>query len=386
MIATVGVEDAISSIRMQMNGKSNPCSIYLHIPLCQKKCDYCHFYVIPNRQSYQNLITEGIKLEWELRAHFTEHLDICSIYFGGGTPALIGPNHVYEILSKIPHKNCEITLEVNPEDASLELMREYKSAGINRVSIGVQSLEDSELQLLSRRHNAKKAVKAVEEAYTAQFKNISIDLMYDIPGQTAGSWQNTLEKLATLPIQHISLYNLTIEPHTVFFKIKNQIQKNLPSPEESLSMYQMAVDRLTAFGFHQYEISAFCKTQRSIHNAGYWSNREFLGLGPSAYSYWNKQRFRNVPNINRWYHSVVNGLLPVDDFESLPADAHERERLVLRLRLLEGAQLSEFHLDPQTERTIDTLIENQLLEKKDGILKLTKKGVIFYDTVAIELI
>ncbi len=363
------------------------CSIYLHIPLCQKKCDYCHFYVIPNKNSYKNLLAEGIRCEWELKAHLVKNFNICSIYFGGGTPSLLGPQLISEILARIPHKNCEITIEVNPENASLELMKGYRDAGINRVSIGVQSLDDSQLQFLSRQHNALKAIKAINAAYNAGIDNISIDLMYDIPGQTLKSWQNTLDKSTQLPIQHLSLYNLTFEPQTIFFKHKDQLQKELPSEEESLFMYQMAIDQLSSSGFYQYEISAFCKKLRSIHNIGYWTDREFLGLGPSAYSYWNGQRFRNIPNINRWYRSVVTeNILPKDAIESLSPKARQREKLVLRLRLREGARLNEFNLDQQIKNTIYNLIDNNLLEVKNNILKLTQKGVVFYDTVASELI
>lgn len=362
-------------------------SVYVHIPLCTRKCDYCHFYVVPNKESYRDLLLEGIQLEWDVyRPHFYERR-LKSIYFGGGTPSLLGALSIGRILKMFPELPNEITLEANPENLSGQLAKEFADAGINRLSIGIQSLDNQQLSLLTRGHSAEKAMDAVEAAYAAGIENISIDLMYDIPGQTLESWKKTLQLASHLPITHLSLYNLTIEPHTVFFKKKEKLKSSLPSDETSALMYQAAVETLSASGFKQYEISAFSKPNRqSIHNTGYWTGREFIGLGPSAFSYWNGSRFRNIARLHHWHRALIHGDSPVDYTESLSPEAALREQLAIRLRLLEGIKLNDFAIDHETLQGIDRMIASGFLALERGILHLTDQGVLFYDTVAAEII
>ncbi len=362
-------------------------SLYTHIPLCTHKCSYCHFYVVPDKESYRALVSEGLKKEWESYASSFDQRKLSSVYFGGGTPSLFGPDRIRDLVTLLPCKDAEITLEANPENLSRQLIEEYASAGINRLSIGVQSLDNQQLSLLTRTHSANKAIDAVKDAYAAGIPNISIDLMYDIPGQTLESWCKTLKSAVQLPIKHISLYNLTIEPHTVFFKHKKELQKTLPSDETSAQMYRMAVEILTTHGFEQYEISAFSKPGfHSVHNSGYWTDREFIGLGPSAFSYWNGKRFRNIARLHQWHNRVMSGLSATDYSESLSPGALQREKLAIRLRLMKGAELDQFHLDEETLQAIDRLKASGLLLEKNGYLKPTEKGILFYDTVASEII
>jgi oxygen-independent coproporphyrinogen-3 oxidase len=216
--------------------------------------------------------------------------------------------------------------------------------------------------------------------------------MYDLPEQTLMHWQQTLSAIRELPITHLSLYNLTIEPHTLFFKKKTLLAKLLPDEETSLKMYEKAVHALAQQGLQRYEISAFAKPgYESQHNTGYWTARPFLGFGPSAFSYWGGKRFRNVAHLNRYCQALKKGESPIDFEEKLDDIASRRELLVIRLRLCEGVDLTRFQqnhgaLDSETHKTLADLILQGLIRKAQDHLFLTPRGILFYDTVASELI
>ncbi len=362
-------------------------SLYFHIPFCKKKCDYCHFYVVPDKESYKHILMDGFFLEWKRYASLLENKNLVSIYFGGGTPALLGPSNIQKILSWIPHKNIEITLEANPENITYQQMLEYREAGINRISVGIQSLDNHELSTLSRQHDANKAIQAVLDTKKSGIDNISIDLMYDLPGQTLHSWKHTLEQAVNLPITHLSLYNLTIEPHTVFYKYRNQISKQQPPEEKSAKMYQAAIETFNKNGLEQYEISAFARNdQISLHNTGYWTGRPFLGLGPSAFSYWDGKRFRNISHLHKWQRLLSEEHSPIDYTEDLDRKAKVRELLAIHLRLLKGVELNHFKLEEETKNTLSKLVTNGFLSQNGARLQLTEKGIFFYDSVASDII
>lgn len=358
-------------------------SLYFHVPFCTRKCDYCHFYVIPDQAQFKAVYLKALKKEWELRSQKLPKKGLASIYFGGGTPALLSPESIQTILSWIsPKSSCEITLEANPENISLELMEAFKSAGINRVSIGVQSLDNKLLTTLSRTHSAEKAIQAVEVCCKAGLGNLSIDLMYDLPGQTQKSWQHTLDLAVHLPISHLSLYNLTIEPHTVFYKKRKNLI--LPSQKSSLLMLESAIKKLENHGFDRYEISAFAKRgQISQHNIGYWTNRPFLGLGPSACSYWNSSRFQNIANLNRYVKALQKNEDPTDFQETLTPIESLKESIAIQLRLINGIELQKW--PAHITQGLSRLIDSGLLETDNSFLRLTKKGLLFHDTVAEEV-
>lgn len=382
---------------MLMNGNAIEFSLYFHIPFCTRKCDYCHFYVLPDKDPFKKLLMQGLKQEWLRLLPVMHDKIVRSIYFGGGTPALLGAEAISEILSWIKPlsvaSDLEITLEANPENITLDLMRSYAQAGINRVSIGIQTLNDALLVKLGRLHSSEKAINAILQMVDAGISNISIDLMYDLPGQTLEIWQSTLLTVGTLPIQHLSLYNLTIEPHTAFFKHRNSISKLQPDQETSLQMYESAIELLNNQGLIQYEVSAFAKSnQRSIHNVGYWTGRPFLGLGPSAFSYWEGKRFRNIANLNRYCKNLEANESPIDFEEKLSPDASRRELLAIHLRLLEGVHLENFQaqygaFDSETLETLKKLQQEGFITNREkGYICLSKQGLLFYDTVASELI
>ncbi len=356
-------------------------SIYFHVPFCTKKCPYCHFYVIPNHKSFHQVLEDGLSLEWERQLPLLLGKKIISIYFGGGTPTLFVEG-IKKILEKVGANfslDCEITVEANPEDASLMLFETLRKLGVNRLSLGVQSLDDRSLETLERIHSAKKAEEAIFQAFRAGFENISIDLMYDLPNQTEASWNYSLSRLKDLPIHHLSLYNLTIEPHTSFYKRRDKL--SFPSDQMSLQFLNRAIITLESLGLKRYEISAFGRP--SIHNVGYWTSRPFLGFGPSAFSYWEEKRFRNCANLQRYTRSLKMRKSSVDFEEKLPYPQNLREKIAVQLRLLDGI---DANLPEEILKTLEPLINQNLLVRKNGRIFLSETGLLFHDTVASQIV
>jgi oxygen-independent coproporphyrinogen-3 oxidase len=390
-------DSAMQSLWIEQKQLADSTSLYFHIPFCTKKCDYCHFYVLPDKEPLKISFMEGLKLEWQLRLPQLLGKKIGSVYFGGGTPYLLGAPAIHEILSWVfaslqpAKRQIEITLEANPENIELESMRAYSQAGVNRISMGVQTLDDKLLPLIGRQHNSQRSLKAIDLTASAGIENISIDLMYDLPQQSLTSWRNTLGPIHDLPITHLSLYNMTIEPQSAFFKYRHKLIPQLPDEETSLQMFIAAQEQLAKAGLAQYEISAFCRKGRyAEHNVGYWTGRQFLGFGPSAFSYWDRNRFRNIANLSKYSAQLKDGQLPVDFTECLEKDAQAREMLAIGLRLLEGIDLEQFQkqypLDPDTLKAVDGLIKNGLLERQGKQIKLSSQGILFYDSIASEII
>lgn len=339
----------------------------------------------------------ALELEWEQKKPLLKNKAIYSIYFGGGTPSLLELSELEKILTGV-HDNeilqplktlnsCEITLEVNPEKVTRALLVSWKKLGINRLSFGVQSLHDPTLKMLGRKHSAKKSLQAIEEAHLTGFKNISIDLIYDVPKQTLSSFETTLSQAILLPITHVSLYNLTIEPNTLFFQNREKLSSLMPKPQKSLEMLNRACEVLESGSFMRYEISAFAKKGfEAKHNSVYWEGGEFLGLGPAAFSYFEGRRFQNTPNINHYFQLLQEGKSPIEFEEKLAYPENVKELLVINLRMLKGANLAKFNLPKESLAKIEELIQKGFLEKKNENLKLTPKGLLFYDLVATELI
>jgi oxygen-independent coproporphyrinogen III oxidase len=380
---------------MQTTG--NQVSLYFHIPFCSKKCPYCHFYVIPNRSLHKEIYLKALLKEWRLRFPLLRGKEIVSIYFGGGTPSLF-PEAVEEVMNWISQEglflsqDLECSFEVNPEDVSLELIKRVKSSGVNRISMGVQSLSDASLSIIGREHGSKKALEALDSIQKAGIANVSIDLMYDLPGQTAASFEETLRRVETLPITHLSLYNLTLEPHTAFFKKREEISARMPKAEESLEMLEQAVRLLESFGLKRYEISAFAKDGLiSRHNTGYWLGRPFLGFGPSAFSYWENRRFKNTANLLRYAKLLDEGKDPADFSEELPLEDRQKEMLCVQMRLIQGVDLLAFQqkygeLSAEIKKSLQELSLEGLIVLEGSKLSLSEKGLLFHDTVAEAII
>jgi oxygen-independent coproporphyrinogen III oxidase len=358
-------------------------SLYFHIPFCRRKCPYCHFYVVPHNEGFQTILLKALRQEWQLYQHLTAGKKIVSVYFGGGTPFLFGPTAIQEILSWVrAPKEAEITLEANPEDVTLEAMQAYAKAGINRVSLGVQSLDDATLKMLGRHHTAEQAKQAVV-ATSQAIDNITIDLMYEIPSQRLPGWIETLNQATQLPIRHLSLYNLTFEPQTVYFKKRSELTPLLPSSDESLQMLNAAVEILEK-KLPRYEISAFAeKGFESKHNTGYWEGRPFLGFGPSAFSDWEGRRYRNSCDLKKYAEALDTGKSPVDFEEKLSPLASLHERLAIRLRLLSGIEMKDYPVDPKIYQKLE---EKGWIKLEKNRACLTQQGLLFYDSVAEEVV
>ena len=314
---------------------------------------------------------------------------LVSIYFGGGTPSLF-PEGIEKILVHLyPRKEIEITLEANPEDLDFDLCSFYRNIGINRLSIGVQSLYDPSLKMIGRAHSAQKAIFSIQTSQEAGFENISIDLMYDLPKQGLKSWKYTLNAIRDLPITHLSLYNLTLDPPSLYYKYREEIARQQPSFAISAQMLKEAISSLKKSGFQRYEISAFAKPgYYSRHNTGYWLGRPFFGLGPSAFSYIDGRRFRNICHLNKYLTALKENQNPVDFEERLEYNAAKKEHLCIQLRLARGVDLNEFEKKwgSLSKKPIQSLIEQGLLEQSGNRLRLSEKGFFFYDSIVAELI
>jgi oxygen-independent coproporphyrinogen-3 oxidase len=372
------------------------CSLYFHIPFCERKCPYCHFYSQTNTKSIKDFVSALLQ-EWNIQKHKVLDKKIVSIYFGGGTPSLLGPKYIETILSTLSKDipldpDVEITLESNPHLVSFFDFVSFQKAGINRVSLGVQSLNEKELLFLQRLHTPKQALEAIETIQKASIHNISIDLMYDIPHQTLASWKETLSLLPKESISHVSLYNLTFEPKTPFFRQKEFLQKQVPSEKISLKILKEALSFLASSGFQRYEIASFAKKDLySRHNIGYWTERPFIGFGPSAWSYFNQERYSNISSLNAYIDKLSRNELPIDFTESLKYPNNILELLILHLRILQGFSLTSFtkrhgDLPLETNEVLEKLQKEKLLTQKKDILSLTKKGSLFYDHIAVELL
>lgn len=369
-------------------------SVYVHIPFCSKKCPYCHFFVLKDKDAAQALFTDALIDEWKQKLPLMQGKKLVSLYFGGGTPTRLKIERLERILAGIEiDASCEITLEANPEDVTEPLMKRYRELGINRVSLGIQSLQESQLSVLGRSHGVQRGLEAIEQIKSAGIDNISIDLMYEIPRQNLTGWHQTLVQLKSLPITHLSLYNLTFEPHTPFFKQQARLEKTLPSDKEALAMLEEGVLAIEALGLKRYEISAFARPgYEAIHNTGYWQGRPFLGLGPSAFSYWEGCRYRNIANLTAYARQVREGQDPSDFRECLPSHARQGELLAIGLRMMQGVDLQAFQarwgqLIPVQIDTLNRLYhEGWLIKHLPDTYSLSPKGMLFYDFVASEII
>jgi len=373
----------------------NTYSLYFHFPFCQKKCPYCHFYVIPPKDLHKKILLEALSEEWKLHLPKFQSKRLVSIYFGGGTPSLFpeGIETVLNWILKSPitlDPNVEITVEANPEFLDKEKFLSLKKAGVNRVSLGAQSFHEKDLQMLQRDHSPLEIEKAFSTLLTTGFSNISLDLMYDIPGQTRSSFQTSLQRCLMLPFTHLSLYNLTIEPHTSFYKKKVALEKKRPSSKQSLHMLEDAIHFLQEKGFTRYEISAFCKDGLiSKHNMGYWLGRDFIGLGPSSSSFWKGERSKNQSSLLRYHQNLKQKKDFLEEKEKLPFLSLQKELFCLQLRLIKGALKSCFEKLLEEKSfllKIKELKEQGLVQETTTHIALSKKGLLFHDFVASELI
>ncbi|AVR45198.1 coproporphyrinogen III oxidase [Christiangramia fulva] len=367
--------------------------IYLHIPFCKQACHYCDFHFSTSVKKKPQLV-EMLCRELELRKDELKS-NIETIYFGGGTPSLLNSEELEKIFRTISDsfevlENAEITLEANPDDLSEEVLKMLAQSPVNRLSIGVQSFFEADLQLMNRAHNAEEALKSLQLA-KKYFDNISIDLIYGIPGLTNKNWKKNLQIALDLEIPHISSYALTVEPKTALEKFIEKGKVTPVSDETYREQFDILVETLTSSGFEHYEFSNFGKPGfHSRNNMAYWMGKAYLGIGPSAHSFDGKQRKWNVSNNTLYIKALEKSELPLTTEELSVTDRYN-EFVMTRFRTkfgvsakdieeLFGKKYAEYFLK-ETER----FLRDGLLEKKDSHFHITKKGKFLSDGIAADL-
>lgn len=369
--------------------------IYLHIPFCKQACYYCDFHFSTNLTTKRELV-EAIARELELQKSYVNNETINTIYFGGGTPSLLS-NEELEFLFDTIHKNfsvdaaAEITLEANPDDLSLQRLKQLRDQGINRLSIGIQSFDDNVLQFLNRAHNSQSAVACVEEARSAGFQNISIDLIYAIPGQNDGAWKENIVQAIRLSPEHISSYSLTIEDKTVFGRWAATGKLKVTEDDVAAAQLEILVTLLEDAGFEQYEVSNFARPGfESKHNSSYWKQERYLGVGPSAHSYNESSRQYNISNNAAYIRSMQQNIIPFT-FERLTREDKINDFLLTTLRTKWGTdlkklqQLYQYDLFADHEQYIKSLCEQKFALLQNDTLLLTKSGKLLADKIASDL-
>lgn len=373
----------------------NMAGIYLHIPFCKQACHYCDFHFSTNTRIKSELI-RAMTNELSLRKNYLGGETINTIYFGGGTPSLLDASELESLLEAIAkdHRvsaDAEITLEANPDDLNESKLKEFKALHINRLSIGIQSFDDHILRYLNRVHSAQTALHAVSAARQAGFSNITIDLIYAIPGLSEDAWRTNIRQALQLQPEHISAYTLTIEDKTAFGKwlAKGRL---IPVDESSAAeQLEILMEELSAAGYKQYEISNFARPGfESRHNSNYWRGEKYLGIGPGAHSYDQQSRQHNVANNHLYVHSIKEGKIPAEE-EVLKRSDHINEYILTTLRTASGCNLEmlkknfDYDLLSLHGGYLRELQIQQLISVHDHYLRLTETGRLLADKISSDL-
>jgi oxygen-independent coproporphyrinogen-3 oxidase len=377
--------------------------LYLHIPFCSQRCVYCDFYFVTTRKSHGTFI-EAMRSEIEYYAsQYAEREPIETIYFGGGTPSLLEPAELGQLLQTIGSRfdlSClqETTLEINPENADIDYLSSLRSLGVDRLSIGIQSFFPSDLEFMNRSHDADDAEACIEHARKAGFDNFSADLIFGIPDQPEEYWYANVQKLVRLGVPHISTYSLTIEDKTVLSKMVERGVVQPTGDEEIEELYRFTMNFLRDHGYEHYEISSFARPGvRSKHNQTYWDHRNYLGVGPSAHSFWWRglpaRRWFNERNLTRYETLLRQFEVPVGGTESMSIDMLADEYILLRLRTSDGIDLSRLQnhygvdLLYEKEEEIDTFVAAGFIESSAGDrIRLTDDGKLLCDSITSKLL
>ena len=370
--------------------------IYLHIPFCKTRCIYCDFYST-TRSEMTDRYVSALCRELELRKSYLDDEPVETIYFGGGTPSQLSKENFEKIFKTIEREynlgNCEeITLEANPDDLTPEYIKMLASLPFNRISIGIQTFNEQTLRLLKRRHTAGQAISAVKECRMAGFQNISIDLMYGLPGETPESWKEDLTKAIALDVEHISAYHLIYEEGTPLYEMLQKHKVEEVDEDSSVDFFALMIDRLTKAGFQHYEISNFCKPDMySQHNSSYWTGKKYLGCGPSAHSFNGNTRQWNVASLDKYIAGIEKGI-PDFDIEELDATTRYNDFVITSLRTMWGLSLNRLEEEFGTElkqyclENAQTYLDSGKLEIRDNTLFLSKEGIFISDGIMSDLL
>ena len=369
--------------------------IYIHIPFCKRRCIYCDFFSTTQSEKKPTYV-HALCQELDMRKDYLEGEDIETIYLGGGTPSQLSQEELEEIFSTIYHihkvkDDAEITLEANPDDLTSEYVTMLRQLPINRISMGIQTFQEETLKLLHRRHTAKQAIEAFERCREAGFQNISIDLMYGLPGETLDTWKQDLQQAIALHPEHISAYHLIYEEDTALWKLREQHQVEEADEDLSLTLFTTLIDELTEAGYQHYEISNFCLPGlHSRHNSSYWTGKKYLGCGPSAHSFNGTSRQWNAASLSAYIDGIQQGN-PDYEIEELDLYTRYNDFVLTSIRTCWGMSLSHLRstygeaLYRYCLRMAKPHLKQGVLEISGDILKLTRKGIFISDGIMSDL-
>jgi len=369
-------------------------AVYVHIPFCTNKCYYCDFNSYVHRGQPVDDYLAALRREMALIVSDEPPGPIRSVYIGGGTPTVLTPEQLARLLADIRtyfpqwEKDCEVTVEANPGTVDAAKLAALRDGGVNRLSIGAQSFDPVLLQRLGRIHRPEDTLASVETARRAGFENISIDLMFGLPGQTLDSFRETLRQALALNLPHYSLYSLIIEENTPFFTWYEQGRLQLPEEEDEVAMYLLAMDEMEKAGYDHYEISNFSwPGWASRHNLTYWRNEEYYGIGAGAHGYIRQQRYENVRGIGDYIRRLHQGERPVADEHLVSRQEAMENFMMLGLRMLHGVDREQFHrqfglsIHEAFPGVLPRLEKEELLVHDGQYLRLTRRGLLFGNDV-----
>ena len=370
--------------------------IYIHIPFCKRRCIYCDFFSTTQSEKKTTYV-HALCQELEMRKDYLEGEDIETIYLGGGTPSQLTQEELGEIFAYIYKvyrisPDAEITLEANPDDLTPEYIAMLRQLPINRISMGIQTFQEETLKLLHRRHTATQAIEAFHRCREAGFLNISIDLMYGLPGETLETWKQDLQQAIDLHPEHISAYHLIYEEDTTLWKLREQHQVEEADEDLSVTLFSTLIDELTQAGYQHYEISNFCLPNlHSRHNSSYWTGKKYLGCGPSAHSFNGTSRQWNVASLDKYLKGIEQGK---PDFEIEELDLYTRynDLVITSIRTCWGMSLSHLRSTFGEElfhyclRMAKPHIREGVLEIREDVLKLTSSGIFISDGIMSDLL
>ena len=369
--------------------------IYIHIPFCRSKCDYCDFYSLAGREQDMDTYQKALLAHIRETAPLARHMEVDTVYFGGGTPSYYGAKRLKELLALIKkqfrvRKDAEITVEGNPDSVDTKLLTALRKAGFNRLSLGVQSACDELLRCVHRPHDFQQTQDAVAAARKAKLYNLSLDLIYGLPGQDIAGWQQTLEQVLALEPEHLSCYGLKVEEGTPLHR-RVAGGETIPDDDLQADMYLWTVDRLERAGYHQYEISNFARSGRhSLHNLRYWLTRPYIGFGPGAHSDFGGRRYSFIRDLDRYIDGVLHGGNIIDSSDLIPDRERCGEYLMLRLRTTRGIEEWEYrrnyfmNFDP-IEQKLLSYEQHGWAMQENGRWRLTPKGFLLSNQLIGEL-
>ena len=370
--------------------------LYIHIPFCKQRCKYCAFYS-STLYNIKERYTDALCKELEMRRNYAGEEEISTIYFGGGTPSTM-PFALLQKITDAIYDNYnisadpEITIECNPDDLTPEFLAKLKQLPFNRISMGIHSFDDTQLKRLGRRHNAEKARQAVANARAAGYGNISIDLIFALPGSTKESWQHDLDTAIAVTPDHLSAYNLTYEEGTPLYRALERGEFQELSEEENVEQFQMLIKSMKAAGYRHYEISNFAIPGReSRHNSSYWNDTTYIGCGAAAHSYNGTSREWNIADINEYIKGIESGARNFE-IEHLTEEERYNDAILTRLRTANGLPLAWMQqkfsemLNIYMQKAADKHIACGNLKMQEGSLSLTEKGIFISDAIIRDLI